>query len=248
MLRCSRTYFGAIRLLSALAGIMAPAVTLPANASLQRTATGQYLHRNLADGKVLGSESFQLSVYADGTRCLLIWSNGASRGTQITSQVCVDSAFRPVDAYARYWIAGKFRGSGWIRVKGESVDWLGEAAGAPTSAATLDAPLQFSVGTHPISGDAWHIAALGANGGASTTSLTINPSGNASDSLTAAWVTIPIERMGEQAIKVPAGRFETRRFRLAGQTEYWVFSDDWLVARSVSGQTERVLVEFRSGS
>ena len=82
------------------------ATVAPSNVSVARVVEGRYENRNIADGSVLGTESFRLTVHRDGSRCLLIWSNSASRGTQITSQVCVDSAFRPTEAYARYWIGG----------------------------------------------------------------------------------------------------------------------------------------------
>jgi len=68
------------------------ATVAPSNVSVVRVVEGRYENRNVADGAVLGTESFRLTVHRDGSRCLLIWSNSASRGTQITSQVCVDAA------------------------------------------------------------------------------------------------------------------------------------------------------------
>ena len=94
------------------------ATVAPSNDSVVRVVEDLGDNGDARDGGVLGTESFRLPVHRDGSRCLLIWSNSASRGTQITSQVCVDTAFRPTEAYARYWIGGSYRGSGWIQVKG----------------------------------------------------------------------------------------------------------------------------------
>lgn len=106
------------------------------NVSIARVVEGRYENRSLPDGAVLGAESFRLTVHRDGSRCLLIWSNSASRGTQITSHVCVDRSFRPTEAYARYWIGGSYRGSAWIRVSGANLTLV--SANAEGAASTFE--------------------------------------------------------------------------------------------------------------
>lgn len=216
------------------------------NASIERVVEGRYENRNVPDGAVLGTESFRLTVHRDGSRCLLIWSNSASRGTQISSHVCVDAAFRPTEAYARYWVGGSYRGSGWIRVTGAKLALISANAEGVTSTAETPVPLRFSIGTHPISGDAWHVAALGPDSAREATSFTFNPSGSGAQPLTGSLVQIPVERSGNEKVKVPAGEFDTRRIKLSGQTTYWVTGEDWLVVKASAGASERVLVEFRS--
>jgi hypothetical protein len=216
----------------------------PPNASLVRVIDGRYENRAAGTGNVLGTEHFRLNVHSDGTRCIAIWSNSASRGTQITSNVCVDAAFRPLEAYARYWIGGKYRGSAWIRVNGTRLNLVSQAGTQPGSM-DLDVPAAFSLGTHPISADAWHVAALGASTQAEATSFTLNPSGDAGTPLLGALVKIPIVRLADEEVSVPAGRFKARHLRLSGLTDYWATGDDWLVVKSTSSAGERVLVEWR---
>ncbi len=226
----------------ALAAAGAPET--PPNASLTRVIEGRYENRAAGSGNVLGTEHFRLNVHPDGTRCIAIWSNSASRGTQITSNVCVDRAFRPLEAYARYWIGGKYRGSAWIRVQGNKLNLVSQAGDQP-GALDIEVPAAFSLGTHPISADAWHVAALGASTTATATSFTLDPSGDASTPLLGKLVQIPIVRLPDEDVAVPAGRFKARHLRLSGITDYWVTGDDWLVVKSSSSAGERVLVEWR---
>jgi hypothetical protein len=216
----------------------------PPNASLTRVIEGRYENRAAGSGNVLGTEHFRLNVHPDGTRCIAIWSNSASRGTQITSNVCVDRAFRPLEAYARYWIGGKYRGSAWIRIQGNKLSLVSQAGDQP-GAMDIEVPAAFSLGTHPISADAWHVAALGASTQATATSFTLDPSGDASSPLLGKLVPIPIVRLPDEDVAVPAGRFKARHVRLSGVTDYWVTGDDWLVVKSSTSAGERVLVEWR---
>jgi hypothetical protein len=236
------------------AAVAAPAAAaVPPSAALRRVISGEYENRNVPDRALLGTESFRVTAYADGSRCMQIWSNSAARGTQITSHVCVDANFRPTEAQARYWIAGAYRGSGSLRVNGDSLRLVSTAAAADAiSESTTTVPARFSVGTHPISGDAWHAAALAADAPASgasatATSFTFNPSGSGKDPLTGALVQIPVERLGEQKTATPVGTFTTRHIRLSGQTNYWVTGEDWIVVRSTAGSSERVLVRYVEG-
>ncbi len=215
-----------------------------ANPSLVRVIEGRYENRELKGGRVIGVESFRLNVHADGSRCIAIWSNSATRGTQINADVCVDREFRPLQAYARYWTGGAYRGAAWITIDGANLS-LHSSTGAGVTTLGVPVPARFSLGTHPISADAWHVAALGSGGGAVATSFTLNPGGDRSTPLTGQLVQIPVERLAGERVTVPAGTFDTRRIRLVGRTDYWVVGEDWLVVRMAAGDSERVLTEYR---
>ena len=58
---------------------------------------------------------------------------------------------------------------------------------------------------------------------------------------------MPVEKAGNERVKVPAGEFDTQRITLAGQTTYWVSGEDWVVVKASTGTSERILVEFREG-
>lgn len=229
------------RFLVIIADAAEPAV---ANPSLTRVVEGRYETRELKGGRVVGVESFRLNVHSNGSRCIAIWSNSATRGTQITADVCVDRQFRPLQAYARYWIGGAYRGAAWINVDGASLSVHSSTGGAATTL-NVAVPARFSLGTHPISADAWHVAALGSEGGAAATSFTLNPAGDRSVALTGQLVQIPVERLADERVTVPAGTFVARRIRLGGRTDYWVNGDDWIVVRMATGDSERVLTQYR---
>jgi hypothetical protein len=226
---------------------------VPTSAALTRVISGDYENRSLSDRKLLGTESFRLAAYRDGSRCMQIWSNSATRGTQISSTVCVDANFRPIEAHARYWIGGAYRGSGWVRVNGEQLTLTSVSAAQGKTQLEVRVPDRFSIGTHPISGDAWHAASLRSTPRKSAdepliaTSFTFNPSGKPEEPLSGSLVSIPVEILADERVTVPAGTFATRKVLLAGQTSYWVTGDDWIVVKSGAGTSERVLVRYVEG-
>jgi len=242
--RLARLSFAIVGLIAALYSAGAD-VGGGTKASIARGAEGRYEHRDQGTGKILGTEAFRLTVHSDGSRCIQIWSNGASRGSQITSNVCVDGQFRPTEAYARYWIAGAYRGSGWIRVERSELRLVSANAQGAVTESETEVPEHFSIGTHPISADAWHVAAMQAADTRQAVAYTFNPSGSGTQPLTGALVPIPVERLADEKVVVPAGTFDARQFRLSGQMNYWVAGADWIVVKSAAGSAERVLVEYR---
>jgi hypothetical protein len=226
---------------------LAVAATPPAVApNLVRVLEGRYEHRELADGKVVGEERFRLSVYADGSRSVSIWNDLVARASQMSVQLSVDRAFRPLEAHARYWSAGRYRGSAWIRLDGDTLRLDSSAGGAPHSE-VLSAPARISLGTHPVSADGWHIAAADfVNGRASARTFTLDPSGDSARPLLGKLGDLAIERVGEESVDVPAGRFDAVRYRLAGLSDYWIFGPDALVARAQVRSREYLLVELRT--
>ncbi len=213
------------------------------NASLVRTVEGRYENRDLKGGRVIGVETFRMTAYADGSRCLLIWSNTATRGTQISAHVCVDRQYRPTDAFARYWVNGAYRGAAWISVDTADLTLTSTVGGAATSQ-SVPLPAIFSIGTHPVSGDGWHAAAFGAGRSGTSQSFTLTPTGDRSTPLGGQFVPLQIEQLATERLTVPAGSFDTRRIRLSGRADYWVLEDDWLVVKSGGSESERVLVSL----
>jgi hypothetical protein len=228
---------------SGLAVAATPPAAVP---NLVRVLEGRYEHREIADGKVVGEERFRLSVYPDGSRSLSIWNDLAARSSQMSVQLSVDRAFRPVEAYARYWSAGRYRGSAWIRLDGDKLRLDSSTAGAP-HIEVQNAPARVSLGTHPVSGDGWHVAAAEfVDGRAIARTFTLDPSGDAGKPLLGKLGDLSIERVGEESVEVPAGRFDAVRYRLAGLSDYWIFGPDALVARAQVRSREYVLTELRT--
>ena len=174
-------------------------------------------------------------VHADGSRSLLMWHDLFARNAQFTVALRVAADFRPVEAYASYWNGGAYKGASLIRVAGKhlSVSFGGPAGQIDQ---TIDVPAVFSLGTHPVAGDGWHVAGLDAKvTGAQTLSLaSVEASTDINRPMLVTVVPLQVERMGSERITVAAGTFDTTHYRLAGVNDIWVLDDDLIVVKSVS--------------
>lgn len=209
-----------------------------------RTVEGRYEQRRLRDDAVLGVERFRLTTHPDGTRSLVIWNDLPARGSQMNVTLSVGADFRAQEAYARYWTAGRWRGSALVRVEGRRLLLQSRSAGANGNL-EAEAPEHFSLGTHPVSGDGWHLAAAQLTGNVGVgRAFILNPAGDPASPLLGQWADIPIERIGSERITVPAGSFDTQHFRLAGASDYWVTGDDWMVVKAKVRDAAYVLVSM----
>ncbi|MBU6379002.1 MAG: hypothetical protein KJS95_10780 [Gammaproteobacteria bacterium] len=215
-----------------------PAAATPAaatgNVSAIRVARGSYRNETIAGGERRGSESFELVVHPDGSRTLSISSDLSSRGAWFTVVLRVAGDFRPLEAYASYWNGGRFKGSGRFVVDGGRL--IGEASG-PVSGLQRresDVPARFSIGAHPVSGDGWHTANFDSAGPRQQqlNLYSVEASADREQPVLGKLLLLPVEYVGEETIDVPAGRFVTTRYRLAGMNDLWVHGQDRIVIKS----------------
>lgn len=219
------------------------------NAAIVRRASGTYRYETLSDARARGEERFQLFVHPDGTRTLTVWHDLAARNAQFTVVLRAAADFRPLEAFVSYWNAASFKGSTHFLVDGAVLTATSRGPYGQVSQ-SLEVPPVFSIGTHPVAGDGWHTAGYdGARGGLQVLNL-LSVEASADLTLPALGTLVPltVERLGEEQIDVPAGRFTAVRWRLAGVNDLWVVGEDRLVVKSViaARDLQYVLTQWES--
>lgn len=204
------------------------------NAAVTRHWSGEYRNETIATGERRGRESFDLLVHPDGSRTISIASDMTTRNAWFTVVLRNDANFRPLEASAFYWNGGRYKGSGHFLVMNDLV--RGESNG-PVSGAQIHetaVSARFSIGLHPVSADGWHTAQHDPNGDPrQTISLySVEASSDLTKPVLGSLVPLQIEFIGKETIEVPAGRFETQRYRLAGMNDLWVYGEERIVIRS----------------
>lgn len=165
-----------------------------------------------------GGERFSMTLFPDGrlvqrANCLIAVDPDVERDSVLT----VDKALRPIEAYVRIETGGQFTGSAWY--------YFNDSHGTCEAFTAQDGrvsytesvpPGPFCFCSHAIVGDAWMIAAMAGTADKTRTetplyTVTLNKQGATGPAL--ATKPFGVERVGPETIKVPAGTFETVRYR-----------------------------------
>lgn len=210
------------------------AYTQTPNAATTRGWVGEYRNETIANGEMRGSERFELVVHPDGSRTLSIDADLAARNAWFTVVLRNSADFRPIEAYVSYWNGGRFKGSGHFVVESNMLHAESRGPASGTQSRDTEVPERFSIGSHPVSADGWHTANIDPRRqGLQTVSLySLEASADLAKPVLGSLVDLSIEYVGEETIEVPAGRFTTQRFRLAGMNDLWVYGPDRIVIRS----------------
>lgn len=203
------------------------------NAAIVRAAAGTYRYESMDGGATRGQERFQLLVHPDGTRTMMMWHDLAAKGAQFSVVLTVDTAFQPREAYVKYWNDGRYKGSTFFRREGDVM--TGEADGAAgRKSQRVSLPARFSMGTHPVAGDGWHMANADPtrNGVQEISLFSLEAGSDVMKPVLGQIVPLKVERLGEESVTVPAGTFATTHYRLAGINDIWVTGPDLLVVKS----------------
>jgi hypothetical protein len=184
------------------------------NAALQAHFRGVYRNETLDTQEWRGEETFDLWLHADGSRTLNVLTNLAARSALFDVNLRSDAQFNPLEAFARYWIT--------------SAGPLGRQSDS------LAVPASWSMGSHPVSADGWHTARFDPTGEPVQTVslLSIDASADVSKPVSGRFVPLKIEFIGEETLEVPAGRFVTQHYRLAGLNDIWVTEPYRIVIKS----------------
>lgn len=214
--------------------LFASTVAAEGNGAVVRAISGEYLNETIAAGERRGGERFELLVHPDGSRTLSISADLTSRNAWFTVVLRADATFRPLEAYASYWNAGVQKGRGLFRVRDDLV--IAESSGPRSGLERSETkvPTRFSIGTHPVSADGWHTANHDPQGERTQQLALYSIEAGADPAKPVLGTLLPLsaEFVGEETIEVPAGRFETRRYRLAGVNDLWIYGPDRLVIKS----------------
>lgn len=219
------------------------------NINILRWASGTYAYTTLGDPHDRGWERFHVNVYSDGSRTMNMWHDLSARNAQFTVIHRVDADFRPVETFLSYWTAGGFKGSTLIRVDQDTLTANAQGP-AGNHQQSVSVPAAFSVGTHPVSADGWHLATDNGEDGLEqiSTIYSVEASADVTKPPLGTLRDIPFTRIGEDTITVPAGTFETIHYDLAG-SQVWITEQDRLMVRMVNERFDRdyVLTEFETG-
>lgn len=218
-----------------------------ANPNIQRWIEGEYAYRALDDGRDRGWERFRLTVHPDGSRSMLMWHGLRARSAQFTVALRTEASFRPLDAYVSYWNDGKFKGSGAMRVMADTLDLTSHGAWGLFQENTT-VPAGFSIGTHPIAADGWHLL-IDAKGGVRAEVYGLEAGTDPAKPIRGVTREMPVQKIGDERISVPAGEFDTTHYRLAGSTDIWIHGEDRLMVRMRAGRSNRdyVLTRYSTG-
>ena len=179
------------------------------NDNVSHWASGKYAYLSLRDDIQNGEESWFLTAHPDGSRTLRA-TNSYNDHTKTLRNVVlrVDQNFRPLEAYATFWVNGAWRGSGWFVVHGKT---LHATVDGPNGRLTqsLEVPDKFSFVPHPISTDSWltwyYDKELG--GKQSITLYNFESRGFGANGILGRLQKSEIEYLGEEDVKTPAGVF-----------------------------------------
>jgi hypothetical protein len=212
------------------------AVAAEGNAALERRWIGTYRSETIPDGVLRGTESFELLAHADGARTLTISTDLRARNGWFNVTLRVAGDYRPLEAYVNYWNAGRYKGSGYFLVVG---DVLAAQSAGPSGRQSRETavPARFSIGAHPVAADGWHTANHDASGASKQTIAlySVEAGADVTRAVLGEMVSLDIEYLGEEDLEVPAGRFATRKYRLAGVNDLWVYGADKIVVKSEIG-------------
>lgn len=126
---------------------------------------------------------------------------------------------------------------------------LGRAGAWGTLRERVEVPERFTIGTHPISADGWHAWVPDAEPGAPARIYGLEASADAAKPIRGLVRDTPIERLGDGRIAVPAGEFDTVRYRILGSTDIWIHGEDRLMVRMRNERADRdyVLTRLTTG-
>ena len=157
-----------------------------------------------------------------------------------------DADFRPLEAYLNYYVESGHKGSAHILVEGDELV-LSSNGAAGAQRQKIDVPDRISIGTHPVSGDGWHLWQGSGKSGDETANIFImEASADLTKPLVGSMVAMPFEWLGSETVVTPAGRFETDRYSFGGLSEVWLHGEDRLLVRMVNARRdlEYLLVDY----
>lgn len=234
-----------------------------------RTAHGRITYVSAQSGtpREFGCERFSLTEHEDGERTLRAYCEieaGVVAPRDVVRDVTytADRTFAPVECYSRIHMNGRFMGSGWMRFTARNAECeaYNAAQGRTSQRVELPRPAR-SVGSHPVSCDAFHAASFDHSRGERIQPqhdiwmTSLEHDGCSGPML--ARIRIDVEYCGRERVTVPAGTFECDHYRYllanAGQPQehptedVWCLPDSFLLVRATVGgymQATFDLVEF----
>lgn len=212
------------------AGVLAQET--PAHAVV-RWVDGAYEYRRVSDGVLRGTETFSMSLHRDGTRTMRATTDIFSRGVQVSVIQRVGSDFRPLDAQVVTYLAAGFKGAGTFIVDGASLSATVRGP-AGVSRADYAVPHGLSLGSHPLAMDGWHGWQVRPVKGLKQEAAIFLVDGDpdVTKAMLGKLRTSVFEYLGDETVEVPAGRFAAAHYRMDGDVDLWVATEDRILVKS----------------
>jgi hypothetical protein len=213
------------------------------NANLLRWARGVYLYRTISDHRERGREQWQLFVYRDGSRSIVMMHDFFAMNAQVNGLARVDKAF------ATFYTEGKFKGAVTISFDRGGMDLVstGSQGAVHQHVAT---PETFSISLHPVASDWWHYWYYdrAKKGPQISRYYSLEASRDLGLPVTVRLIETEQEEAGEETVTVPAGTFPAVKFA-SGNSAAWLTGPDSMLVKSVSPKADReyLLESFESG-
>ena len=194
------------------------------------------------DGTERGREWFHVTVAPDGGRTMRTVSEIDDSGILRDVVLTLGPDWLPRDALVRVSVHDEPVGTGWFTFEQDQAhaEIRSTELGQVRQTVATDGWTPM-FGAHQVAGDGWQAALLGrdqADGDRKqvTGILISSPLPNGASGPMLASTTIVAERLGPETITVPAGTFDTVRYRFSPDgleaEDVWVLPDDWTLVRS----------------
>lgn len=216
-------------------------------------------------GKERGREYFSITRQSDGVRvvhshCEIDDAPDVLRDVVLS----LDPAGRPLDAFVRLSVGGRFEGSGWMRFSESQAECesFNRQSGRTTQRIALPRPLRGLV-AHPLVGDALCLQLYDRSAGPGRAFypdvMLTSPDHRGATGPLLFQAGFGLEFVGEESIEVTAGRFDALHFRYVDTDELpvehppydiWCSKDAYIFLRGAVGgymQTRYELISLQRG-
>ena len=212
------------------------------NTNITRWARGTYEYRIISDQRLRGVETWQLFVYRDGSRSMIMWHDLFATNTQFTGVARVDKNMRPLDAFAQFFTQGKFKGAVQIVFNDGTMDLVSTGPQGQVHQAQTT-PDAFSISLHPLASDWWHYWYYDhkKKGPQVSRYYSLEAGRDLGLPVTVRLIETEKAESGEENLTVPAGTFKTIKYT-SGNSAAWMSGPDSMLVKSSSPKSDREYV------
>jgi len=187
-----------------------------------------------------GREWFAVTRHPSGSRTMQAMCEIDDKAVLRDVTYSVNESWQPLDAFVRLTVKDTFMGSGWFRF----TENLAECESFMADGGRVSQKMEVSgripfFGAHPVAGDCWCLGGFERKSGERVQVLrggmmSSQLSNGASGPLLSR-MNLAIEYVGQEAVSVPAGTFQTEHFRFLLEDrpaeDLWVHGEDLLIVK-----------------
>lgn len=162
----------------------------------------------------------------------------------------VDGAFKPLEAYALYWIDGQWRGSATVNASNKK---LNINASTPSGVQTQSFEIgdTLAIVPHVLATDSWRAMIYDkAKGGTQPIpAYNFNATGEGPMGLLGKVMSYKLTYVGAENVSVPAGTFATDHYRVEDAVDLFITGPDGVLVKFIYSSIDREhhLIGYRSG-